>query len=173
MIENQVENYTTSIKGYDVVNTYTPGMVSVTTTKSWNDNQNKAGKRPKSILVQLYKNGIKFGEEVQLSENNNWMTTWGGLPRESKGIPFKYEVKEVTRLTDYEVTINNSNMGNIIITNTYTDKTIVDGGNSSKKNPTTKLLQTGELRESWMLLLGIYFIAMASHMYSRRRREIK
>ncbi|MBR3762447.1 MAG: Cna B-type domain-containing protein [Lachnospiraceae bacterium] len=40
-------------------------------TKIWDDNNNAAGKRPSSIMVSLYCNGI-YASDIELCEANNW-----------------------------------------------------------------------------------------------------
>ncbi|MFT4452598.1 Cna B-type domain-containing protein, partial [Parvimonas sp. G1425] len=42
--EEKVEEYTTEVKGNDVVNTHTPGKTSVQVTKAWKDNNNRRSK---------------------------------------------------------------------------------------------------------------------------------
>ncbi|WP_155996100.1 Cna B-type domain-containing protein, partial [Streptococcus ruminantium] len=74
--ENAVDNYTTTIDGHNITNSYTPGQTSLTVTKVWKDNNNQDGKRPGSIQVQLYANGEKLGEPVTLTADNKWTHTW-------------------------------------------------------------------------------------------------
>ncbi|WP_227984864.1 Cna B-type domain-containing protein, partial [Streptococcus ruminantium] len=70
--ENAVDNYTTTIDGHNITNSYTPGQTSLTVTKVWKDNNNQGGKRPGSIQVQLYANGEKLGEPITLTADNKW-----------------------------------------------------------------------------------------------------
>ena len=62
------------------MNSYTPKQISVTATKSWDDDNNRDGKRPESVKVQLYGDGQKVKGEVELNEGNQWTTTWNDLP---------------------------------------------------------------------------------------------
>ena len=73
--ENAVAEYTPEINGHNIKNSYTPEETSVTVTKGWNDANDQDGKRPKSIKVQLYGDDKKVGEEVELSEGNDWTHT--------------------------------------------------------------------------------------------------
>lgn len=122
--ENTVEGYSTSIKGHDITNSYTPGETSVTVTKHWNDSNDKDGIRPGSIKVQVFGDGNKVGDEVELNEKNNWTTTWNKLPQKKSGKDITYTVKEVGNISGYTTTIDDKNHGDIIITNTHTPKEI-------------------------------------------------
>ena len=51
--------------------------VDIFVSKVWKDDGSDL--RPDSISVQLYRNGKAYGDEVTLSENNNWRYTWSGL----------------------------------------------------------------------------------------------
>ncbi len=124
--ENTVKGYSTDIKGYDIENSYTPKKTSVTVTKRWNDSNDKDKIRPDSIKVQLYANGEKKGEAVQLKAENKWTYTWKDLPQKENGKDIKYTVKEVGKLKGYTVKVDDKNHGNIIITNTHTPKEITN-----------------------------------------------
>ena len=124
--ENTVKGYSTDIKGYDIENSYTPEKTSVTVTKRWNDSNDKDKIRPDSIKVQLYANGEKKGEAVQLKAENKWTYTWKDLPQKENGKDIKYTVKEVGKLKGYTVKVDDKNHGNIIITNTHTPKEITN-----------------------------------------------
>ena len=65
--EDSVSEYSTETKGYNIVNSYTPKQISVTATKSWDDDNNRDGKRPESVKVQLYGDGQKVKGEVELN----------------------------------------------------------------------------------------------------------
>ena len=124
--ENTVKGYSTDIKGYDIENNCTPKKTSVTVTKRWNDSNDKDKIRPDSINVQLYANGEKKGEAVQLKAENKWSYTWKDLPQKENGKDIKYTVKEVGKLKGYTVKVDDKNHGNIIITNTHTPKEITN-----------------------------------------------
>ncbi|PFP50394.1 cell wall anchor protein, partial [Bacillus cereus] len=70
---------------------------SVSGTKMWNDNNNKFGKRPESITVQLLQNGKEFKtEEVKADKEGNWNFSFKDLPKyDGQGNEFKYTVSEV------------------------------------------------------------------------------
>ena len=73
--EQSVPYYTSTVNGYDVVNTYQRETTSATITKVWDDDNNKDGMRPASIQVSL-----SNGATVTLSESNGWSATVNDLP---------------------------------------------------------------------------------------------
>ena len=158
--ENTVKGYSTDIKGYDIENSYTPKKTSVTVTKRWNDSNDKDKIRPDSIKVQLYANGEKKGEAVQLKAENKWTYTWKDLPQKENGKDIKYTVKEVGKLKGYTVKVDDKNHGNIIITNTHTPKDITnpETGDSNRFIPYIV-----------MLLLSV---AVITGLITVRRRKV-
>ena len=116
--ENQVADYNTEIKGFDITNSYTPGKTSVSVTKTWEDANNQDGKRPNSIQVQLLADGKKQGDAVELNDANKWTTTWTDLDQKANGKDIVYTVEEV-KVDGYTTTVDDSDKGNILLTNTY------------------------------------------------------
>ena len=137
--EDAVENYSTTITGYNITNKYTPQQTSLSVLKRWNDSENQDGKRPNSVTVQLLADGKQYGDLVTLNSSGNWMYTWRGLPMyKDGGTPIQYTVQETSTL----------------LTNSYTPKTTTitgvktwdDGNNQDGKRPsqiTVKLLADG------------------------------
>ena len=151
--ENAVEAYNTKIEGYNIKNSYTPKKTSVTVTKSWDDANNQDGKRPDSVKVQLYGDGNKVGNEVELIDGN-WTYTWNNLPEKEAGKTIKYTVKEVGTAGGYTTSYSDENQGNIVITNKHVpeitsvegQKTWDDSNNQDGKRPsevTVNLLKNG------------------------------
>ncbi|MFB9861274.1 Cna B-type domain-containing protein [Salinicoccus siamensis] len=126
--ENTAEQYSTEIKttetdkGFNsvITNTYTPKETSATVTKVWQDGNNQDGNRPDSIMVQLSANGEAYGDPVAVTKENNWTHTWSGLDLKSKGQNINYTVEELDTPEEYEVSVNNEDHGNLMITNAYT-----------------------------------------------------
>ena len=55
--------------------------------------------RPTKIMVQLYQNGLKFGEKVELNKENNWTYTWTNLPKYNEvgsNSLYQYTVGEIS-----------------------------------------------------------------------------
>lgn len=123
--EDAVVDYTTEINGYNITNTYTPGIVEKTVTKIWEDGNDSDGIRTTSVEVQLYKtvNGIKtsMGEDykVALNKGNGWKYTWNNLPEKEDGNIITYTVEEVDVPNGYSVSYSEDTF---TITNTHVPK---------------------------------------------------
>ncbi len=59
--------------GYIITYSYSPQTLSLSGSKSWDDNQDENRQRPDSAAIQLYANGTRIAEFI-VNENNNW--TW-------------------------------------------------------------------------------------------------
>ena len=102
--ESEVKEYTKKINGYDIVNTYnpetpptpTPETVDVSGTKTWDDENNKNNKRPKTIIINLLANGEKISSTVVVAdENGNWNYEFTSLPKlDDNGNEIVYSVDE-------------------------------------------------------------------------------
>ncbi|MCT1905182.1 Cna B-type domain-containing protein [Oceanobacillus sojae] len=121
--EDSVAEYSTKLEtGEDgnvtVTNAYTPEQTSVTVSKGWNDNENQDGIRPEQVEVQLYAGEEAVGDKVILSAENDWMHTWSELDAyQNGGEEIDYTVKEISIPEGYEVSVNDADHGNIILTN--------------------------------------------------------
>ena len=87
--------------GYTITNTFEvpDETVSVPVTKVWNDNNNKAEKRPESVTLKLTGNGQEYTHELTKEENpenaNNWTYTFTRLPKYNRlGNEIQYTVSE-------------------------------------------------------------------------------
>lgn len=118
--EDTVANYTATIDGTTITNTYKPGKTSLTVTKKWYDAENQDGLRPKTIKVQLYTDGQKLGKEVELSEDNKWSYTFSDLDEKKDGKTIQYIVKEIEVPEGYTQTVEATNPGQVVISNTHT-----------------------------------------------------
>ena len=126
--ESAVENYSTTINGFDITNSYTPEKTSLSVLKRWNDSKNQDGKRPNSVAVQLYADGKASGEPVTLTESSGWLYTWTELPMyENGGQKIQYTVKETSNLPDgYVSSVTGNAEKGYVITNSYTpEKTTI------------------------------------------------
>lgn len=127
--------------GFTITNAFAPGTTSVNVTKVWNDSDNQDGKRPNSVTVQLYADGVKSGDPVTLNSSGNWMYTWTDLPMyKDGGTLIQYTVQETSTLPKgYTSSITGSATGGYVITNSYTpaEKTTVteDHSNSGGDTP--------------------------------------
>ncbi|MBF4804396.1 Cna B-type domain-containing protein [Lancefieldella rimae] len=123
--EDDVANYTNAITsdattGFTITNTNTE-KVSVSGTKTWNDNNNQDGKRPVSITVNLLKNGTKVDSKTVTPDvSGAWTYSFSGLDKyNADGTEITYTVSE-DPVDGYTSTVTGTN-----ITNSYTPETIV------------------------------------------------
>ncbi|ETJ33647.1 Cna protein B-type protein, partial [human gut metagenome] len=114
----------------------------------------KDGLRPKTIKVQLYADGKKVGEVVELSADNKWTYTFTDLVEKANGKAINYTVEEVDVPEGYTVTEESKEKGDVVLTNTHTPSTVdipvtkiwVDNDNQDGLRPakiTVKLLANG------------------------------
>ena len=95
--------------------------IDITVNKLWK-NDKEAGKRPETITVTLYKDGVKYDSKT-ISEKDKWTCTWKNLPSQ-----YKWTVDESKLPAGYTKSITQK--GNTFtITNTYSS--IVQTGDNS------------------------------------------
>ena len=123
--EDDIANYTVAItgdvtSGFTITNTNTE-KVSVSGTKTWNDNNNQDGKRPASITVNLLKNGTKVDSKIVTPDvSGAWTYSFSGLDKyNADGTEITYTVSEDS-VDGYTSTVTGTN-----ITNSYTPETTV------------------------------------------------
>ena len=105
--EDGVAMYNKVIKGYNVVNDYTPEVTSKSVAKVWDDNANAQKLRPTSIGMTL-SDGQKVVTTVILSDANGWAATVNNLPTIVNGQPAVYSWKEQPVLGYKEGTMTES-----------------------------------------------------------------
>lgn len=148
--ENVPLGYTALIEttGSNVVITNTIRTTSVDVKKEWHDNDNAAGERPTSIVVELYQNGLRIKTDW-LKASDNWKLKWEGLPLLDKaGEPFQYSVKEANVPDGYVSKVETSDdstsfVTKFVITNTWesthgTTEATTEGETETTTAPTTE-----------------------------------
>ncbi len=136
------------VTGFTVTNSHTPDVVSVSGSKTWDDNNNQDGKRPSSITIHLLANGDVVDTKV-VTQADNWSWTFTNLPKRENGTIINYSIRE-DAVTDYTPSYSGYN-----ITNTHTpmqvsvnvNKVWQDNGNQDGIRPndiTVKLLANGK-----------------------------
>ena len=118
----------TADDNYDLTNSYTPGKVSVSGTKTWDDAGNQDGKRPASITVQLQKKvgdgdwGNVEGKTATIT-NEQLSYTFSDLPEYEGGKLVEYRVVETGNLNGYTPSGGTAD-DNYNLTNSYTPETV-------------------------------------------------
>lgn len=100
-------------------------FTGVTVKKQWNDGDNRYGKRPESVVVQLYADSNPVaGKTAVLNAENDWQFTFSDLDKfRSDGITeIKYTVLETSAVPGYTTTYSEDNL------------TVINTANTSVKN---------------------------------------
>src|SRR5699024_10506895 len=98
-------------------------QTTATVTKVWEDADNQDGNRPTEIQVQLLADGEPHGAQITLNAGMDWTYTWTGLDKNANGEAITYTVQEIDAPEGYEVSINNEDASNLVITNSYEPET--------------------------------------------------
>ena len=107
------ELYEIVVDGYNVINTYIPETVDIEGQKIWDDNDNAAGARPASIVVNLLADGLVV-DTMTVTAENNWAYAFRNLRKYLDGKEIVYTVSE-QQVEGYTPSIDGYN-----ITNRYT-----------------------------------------------------
>ncbi len=96
--ETPVDNYTSSVDGLTITNELNPpkvtGYTDISGQKTWNDNDNKNGKRPTTITVRLLRDGVEVESRI-VTAGTNWEYTFQHLPLDNGyGHTYIYKVQE-------------------------------------------------------------------------------
>ncbi len=153
--EEPIAEYTTQVTGYNVTNTYKPETIDVEGTKTWNDDNDRDGKRPDSITIYLKADGKQIeSRTVTPNPDGTWSWCFTNLPKyRDHGIEINYTIAEEP-IEDYSIEIDKFN-----ITNSYTPGKIAVNGTKTwdddndrdglrPKSITIKLLADGKQIES-------------------------
>nr|WP_255342646.1 Cna B-type domain-containing protein [Paucisalibacillus sp. EB02] len=140
--ELPVPGYSTTIDGFDIVNTRTD-KVDVEGTKSWKDDE--SADRPTEITVQLLANGIEVDTTV-VTEATDWKYEFKDLDAyDNDGIAIDYKVTE--DVEGYKAIINGYDITNVRVGTTSVEgtKTWKDGDSADRPEEiVVKLLQNDE-----------------------------
>ena len=105
--------------GFIITNKHTPGVTAVCGVKTWDDNDDQDGVRPKSITVNLLADGEVI-KTAAVTAANGWRYSFEDLPQFKDGRKITYTVSEQP-VEGYKTTIDGT-----AITNTHkTEKTSV------------------------------------------------
>ena len=149
--EVNVPGYTSTVKkdsiNYIITNTATGFSVQ----KKWVGDD--AADRPESITVQLYQNGVPYGEPTVLTDETDWAYLWQDLPeKDAEGNDYIYTAHEVEVPDGYMCTDSGSLDANgvWVIENTKLPETSVSvvkrwaDGVAGADSITVRLLANGE-----------------------------
>ncbi|MDO5048251.1 MAG: Cna B-type domain-containing protein [Actinomycetaceae bacterium] len=100
-------------KGFVVKNSRTPETTAVEGVKTWEDKDNKSGKRPESITINLLANGKEI-QEVKVTAKDDWKWTFTDLPKFENGKEITYTITE-DKVKGYTTKVDGYNVTNTII----------------------------------------------------------
>ncbi len=146
--EEKVEEYESTVNGYNVTNEHKPGKTSVSGSKTWDDEENQDGKRPSSITINLHANGEKVSSK-EVTAADGWEWNFTDLDEYKDGEEIVYTITE-DAVEGYETQVSGSNVKNTHKPETISvsgSKTWDDGENQDGKRPssiTINLLANGE-----------------------------
>lgn len=122
--EEAVDGYTAVVTGntddgFTITNTKASEKTEVKVKKTWDDSNNKDGKRPANITLRLYADGVEVnGQTLTLSQSNNWMGSFTNLDKYKNGQKIMYTIKEDAVGKGYTTKITGSAEDGYVITNT-------------------------------------------------------
>lgn len=161
--EEKVDGYKTEIQGnakdgFTITNTKIQEKTSVEGKKTWNDQDNRDGKRPTEIVVNLLRNGKKTASK-KVKASDGWKWKFENLDKFKNGEEIIYTITEekikgyVTEINGYDLK-NSYNPGktSIQVTKAWKDK-----NNQDKKRPDKvriKLLADGKEVKGKILVLS-------------------
>ncbi len=119
--EAAVEGYTATYDGYNITNTHTPEIITISGAKTWDDANNQDGVRPASITIRLYADGMEIASKT-VTEADGWKWNFAGLPKNKAGKEIVYTVTE-DAVDGYTSTVSGYN-----VTNSYTPETVSVSG---------------------------------------------
>ncbi|QNN72425.1 Cna B-type domain-containing protein [Vagococcus carniphilus] len=145
---NVPDGYESTVNKYDITNTYTKSeTTSVKGKKIWEDNNNRPGKRPNNITVELHQDG-KYYSETKAEASEGWNYEFNGLPKKEGNHEFEYTVKEKNVPDGYESTVEGDNIRNVyseleVVSVSGEKKWEGDTTNDRPGKVTVKLLKNG------------------------------
>ena len=141
------EHYTATVtgsveEGFVITNTHVVERTDLNVVKVWDDDSNRDGIRPETVIVKLLVNGEPANiPSISLGEHNDWTTIFGGMPVYANGEKIEYSIAEVnvpegyTSSTEFDEETNtftitnthNPEVTDIVITKEWVDADDQDG----------------------------------------------
>lgn len=129
--EDTVENYTPTIteteNGFAIENYYKPETTFVNVAKTWNDEDDRDGKRPESVTIVLLADGEPTEYTLVLNAENEFTGTFVDLPVNNAGKKIEYTVAEIGA-APYVSTVEGDSEAGFKVTNTYAPEKITVNG---------------------------------------------
>ena len=137
-----------------LTNTHTTAVTSLSGTKTWEDADNQDGKRPESIIINLFADGKQIeNKTVKADALGNWAYSFTNLPKFANGKEIVYTVTE-DAVEGYTTKVDGNNFINSYkpeTTEVSGTKTWNDAEDQDGKRPesiTVRLLANGIEKDS-------------------------
>ena len=160
------KGYTSKANGMNLVNNYTPATTSVSGQKTWEDDNDKDGLRPKEIQVRLLANGKDTGKVATASAATGWKYSFEQLAKYEAGKEITYTVEEVAVPKGYTAKVDGMN-----ITNRHTPEKpqIPQTPPSTPEKSKKKILpSTGSQNSFFALLAGLFTLSGAAYLLKKK-----
>ncbi|MGI5874050.1 MAG: Cna B-type domain-containing protein [Bacillota bacterium] len=159
--EDAVEGYEAAYDGFSVTNTHAPEKISIKVSKTWKDQDDKDGLRPKNVTIRLTADGVDTGKVLVLDENNRWAGEFANLDRCKDGKEIVYTVTE-DKVTGYTTEITGNAKEGFSVVNFHTPETPVQKTDKPKGTTPVKTSVSGNPQTGDEANLILYFILMAA-----------
>ncbi|PRT63135.1 hypothetical protein C6A33_05435 [Streptococcus anginosus] len=160
------KGYQSKANGMNLVNSHTPEVTSVSGQKTWDDDNDKDGLRPKEIQVKLLANGKDTGKVATVSEATGWKYSFEKLAKYEAGKEITYTVEEVSVPEGYTPKVDGMN-----ITNRHTPEKpqIPQTPPSTPEKSKKKILpSTGSQNSFFALLAGLFTLSGAAYLLKKK-----
>lgn len=158
--------YTSEPNGMNLTNNHIPATTSVSGQKTWDDDNDKDGLRPKEIQVRLLANGKDTGKVVTAGEATGWKYSFEKLAKYEAGKEITYTVEEVSVPEGYTPKVDGMN-----ITNRHTPEKpqIPQTPPSTPEKSKKKILpSTGSQNSFFALLAGLFTLSGAAYLLKKK-----
>ena len=157
------KGYQSEANGMNLVNSHTPEVTSVSGQKTWEDENDKDGLRPKEIQVKLLANGKDTGKLATASEATGWKYSFEKLAKYEAGKAITYTVEEVAVPKGYTAKVYGMN-----ITNSHTPEK-PQTPPSTPENPKKVILpSTGSQESILAVLTGLVTLGGVAYLMKKR-----
>ncbi|WP_368400259.1 Cna B-type domain-containing protein [Streptococcus anginosus] len=160
------KGYTSKANGMNLTNNHIPATTSVSGQKTWEDENDKDGLRPKEIQVKLLANGKDTGKVATVSEATGWKYSFETLAKYEAGKEITYTVEEVSVPEGYTPKVDGMN-----ITNRHTPEKpqIPQTPPSTPEKSKKKILpSTGSQNSFFALLAGLFTLSGAAYLLKKK-----
>ena len=103
---------------FTITNTHIPERTFVNVTKVWDDDNNRDGVRPVSVVVELYADG-KLNASYTLTAADGWKHTFENLYVYNNTKKIEYSIREIVNNGNYSGVVSNSTPYNFTVVNTH------------------------------------------------------